>query len=72
MDLCVLWSPEEAPRDTWDEIVHHLSARSVILDFENMAEKEKDIEHGERIAEGTGKRSEGILNNILVFDITTM
>ncbi|XP_060727881.1 von Willebrand factor A domain-containing protein 5B1 [Tachysurus vachellii] len=46
MDLCVLWSPEEAPRDTWDEIVHHLAARSVILDFENMAEKEKDIEHG--------------------------
>ncbi|XP_053343169.1 von Willebrand factor A domain-containing protein 5B2 [Clarias gariepinus] len=46
MDLCVLWSSEEAPRDTWDEIVHHLAARSVIRDFENLAEKETDIEHG--------------------------
>ncbi|XP_026781199.2 von Willebrand factor A domain-containing protein 5B1 [Pangasianodon hypophthalmus] len=46
MDLCVLWSSEEAPRDIWDEIVHHLAARSVIRDFEYMAEKETDIEHG--------------------------
>lgn len=49
MDLCVLWSSEEAPRDAWDEIVHHLAARSVIRDFENMAEKETDIENGERM-----------------------
>ncbi|XP_060762020.1 von Willebrand factor A domain-containing protein 5B1 [Neoarius graeffei] len=46
IDLCALWSSEEAPRDIWDEIVHHLAARSVIRDFENMAEKETDIEHG--------------------------
>lgn len=48
MDLCVLWSTEEAPRDIWDEIVHYLAARSVIRDFENMAQKETDIEHGEK------------------------
>ncbi|KAF4076611.1 hypothetical protein AMELA_G00217060 [Ameiurus melas] len=46
MDLCVLWSSEEAPQDICDAIVHHLAARSVIRDFENMAEKETDIEHG--------------------------
>lgn len=55
MDLCVLWSSEEAPQDIWDAVVHHLAARSVIRDFENMAEKETDIEHGERKAERTKK-----------------
>ncbi|KAM6948207.1 von Willebrand factor A domain-containing protein 5B1 [Aplochiton taeniatus] len=30
----------------WGEILHQLSARSVIQDFEKMAEKESDIEHG--------------------------
>lgn len=54
MDLCVLWSSGEAPRDIWDEIVHYLAARSVIRDFENMAQKETDIEHGERKAKRTG------------------
>ncbi|KAL0201428.1 hypothetical protein M9458_004615, partial [Cirrhinus mrigala] len=29
---------------SWDEIIHQLTARSVIRDFENMAEKETDIE----------------------------
>lgn len=48
IDLCVLLSSKEAPRDIWDEIVHHLAARSVIRDFENMAQKETDLEHGER------------------------
>ncbi|KAF7692611.1 von Willebrand factor A domain-containing protein 5B1 isoform X1 [Silurus meridionalis] len=46
MDLCALWSSEDAPRDICDEIVHHLAARAVIRDFENMAEKEINIEHG--------------------------
>uniref|UniRef100_A0AAY4AMG4 VWFA domain-containing protein n=1 Tax=Denticeps clupeoides TaxID=299321 RepID=A0AAY4AMG4_9TELE len=49
VDLSPLWTPEEpqtAP-ETWTEIVHHLTARSVIRDYENMAEKESDIEHGE-------------------------
>ncbi|XP_028831089.1 von Willebrand factor A domain-containing protein 5B1 isoform X2 [Denticeps clupeoides] len=48
VDLSPLWTPEEpqtAP-ETWTEIVHHLTARSVIRDYENMAEKESDIEHG--------------------------
>lgn len=49
MDLSPLWSPEGPPQgpDGWEEIVHHLTARSVIRDFENMAEKESDMEHGE-------------------------
>lgn len=53
MDLCVLWSSEAAPRDIWDEIVHYLAARSIIRDFENMAQKETDIEHGKRKTERT-------------------
>ncbi|TSU88988.1 von Willebrand factor A domain-containing protein 5B1 [Bagarius yarrelli] len=46
LDLCVLWSPEETPRDIWNELVHHLAARSIIRDFEFMAERKTDIEHG--------------------------
>ncbi|KAJ8274608.1 hypothetical protein COCON_G00092330 [Conger conger] len=48
VDLSPLWTPEgPAPGpEGWEEIVHHLTARSVIRDFENMAEKEADIEHG--------------------------
>ena len=33
--------------ESWDEIIHQLTARSVIRDFEKMAEKENDIGHGE-------------------------
>lgn len=57
IDLGVLWSSEKAPQDVLDEIVHHLAAQSVIRDFENMAEKETDIEHGKIKAERTGKRN---------------
>uniref|UniRef100_UPI003AAF5C25 von Willebrand factor A domain-containing protein 5B2 n=1 Tax=Centroberyx gerrardi TaxID=166262 RepID=UPI003AAF5C25 len=32
--------------EPWEEIIHQLTARSVIRDFEKMAEKENDIEHG--------------------------
>ncbi|XP_031710850.1 von Willebrand factor A domain-containing protein 5B1 isoform X1 [Anarrhichthys ocellatus] len=32
--------------ETWDEIIHQLTARSVIRDFEKMAEKESDCGHG--------------------------
>uniref|UniRef100_W5K1S3 von Willebrand factor A domain containing 5B2 n=1 Tax=Astyanax mexicanus TaxID=7994 RepID=W5K1S3_ASTMX len=46
VDLSVLWAPEVPTRGPWDEIIHQLTARSVIRDFENMAEKETDIEHG--------------------------
>lgn len=31
----------------WEEIIHQLTARSVIRDFEKMAEKECDTGHGE-------------------------
>lgn len=31
----------------WEEIIHQLTARSVIRDFEKMAEKETDSGHGE-------------------------
>lgn len=49
MDLSLLWDTESSatlPTSTgsWDEIIHQLTARSVIRDFENMAEKETDIE----------------------------
>ncbi|KAL2097040.1 hypothetical protein ACEWY4_006247 [Coilia grayii] len=51
VDLSPLWAqqtPVPATADPWGEIVHQLAARSVIRDFENMAEKEADIEHAER------------------------
>ncbi|XP_056336617.1 von Willebrand factor A domain-containing protein 5B2 [Danio aesculapii] len=49
VDLSVLWDTESSailPNSTgpWDEIIHQLTARSVIRDFENMAEKETDSE----------------------------
>ncbi|XP_037386944.1 von Willebrand factor A domain-containing protein 5B2-like [Pygocentrus nattereri] len=46
VDLSMLWATESPPRGHWDEIIHQLTARSIIRDFENMAEKETDIEHG--------------------------
>ncbi|KAI4888923.1 hypothetical protein NFI96_005933 [Prochilodus magdalenae] len=46
MDLSALWDNESPPQGPWDEIIHQLTAHSVIRDFENMAEKETDIEHG--------------------------
>ncbi|XP_073712419.1 von Willebrand factor A domain-containing protein 5B2 isoform X1 [Misgurnus anguillicaudatus] len=50
VDLSSLLATESTatpPTDTgsWDEIIHQLTARSVIRDFENMAEKETDIEN---------------------------
>ncbi|XP_078095852.1 von Willebrand factor A domain-containing protein 5B1 [Mustelus asterias] len=33
-------------QDLWNETIHHLAARSIIRDFEQMAEKECEIEHG--------------------------
>uniref|UniRef100_A0A665TR09 von Willebrand factor A domain containing 5B2 n=1 Tax=Echeneis naucrates TaxID=173247 RepID=A0A665TR09_ECHNA len=62
VDLGHLWTPEgqETPEaeecrggedvrggEPWEEIIHQLTARSVIRDFEKMAEKESDIGHGE-------------------------
>lgn len=39
---------EEGRRgEPWEEIIHQLTARSVIRDFEKMAEKESDTGHGE-------------------------
>lgn len=32
--------------EPWEEIIHQLTARSVIRDFEKMAEKESDNGHG--------------------------
>ncbi|KAI2667854.1 von Willebrand factor A domain-containing protein 5B2 [Labeo rohita] len=49
VDLSLLWDTEssaalQTSTGSWDEIIHQLTARSVIRDFENMAEKETDIE----------------------------
>lgn len=59
MDLGHLWTPEgsttgvdecgadgEAGGKPWEEIVHQLTARSLIRDFEKLAEKESDKGHG--------------------------
>lgn len=59
VDLGHLWTPEGQETigveggeegkggEPWEEIIHQLTARSVIRDFEKMAEKETDIGHGE-------------------------
>ena len=62
MDLGHLWTPEsqdtlvsegcgggeeEKGGEPWEEMIHQLTARSVIRDFEKMAEKENDSGHGE-------------------------
>ncbi|XP_059507125.1 von Willebrand factor A domain-containing protein 5B2 isoform X2 [Stegostoma tigrinum] len=40
------WESTQVTENPWDEILHQLTARSVIRDFENMAEKESEIEYG--------------------------
>ncbi|KAL6119435.1 vwa5b1 [Pungitius sinensis] len=37
---------EKVHEELWNETFHHLSGRSIIRDFEHMADKECDIEHG--------------------------
>ncbi|XP_056130401.1 von Willebrand factor A domain-containing protein 5B1 [Lampris incognitus] len=37
---------EKVHEDLWNETFHHLAGRSIIQDFEDMAEKECEIEHG--------------------------
>uniref|UniRef100_A0A3B1JXL1 von Willebrand factor A domain containing 5B1 n=1 Tax=Astyanax mexicanus TaxID=7994 RepID=A0A3B1JXL1_ASTMX len=37
---------EKVHEDLWNETFHHLAAHSIIQDFEQMAEKECEIEHG--------------------------
>uniref|UniRef100_A0A8C8B4X7 von Willebrand factor A domain containing 5B1 n=1 Tax=Otus sunia TaxID=257818 RepID=A0A8C8B4X7_9STRI len=39
-------SQEDGDTDLWSETFHHLAAKSVIRDFEHLAEKECEIEHG--------------------------
>uniref|UniRef100_A0A3Q3M199 von Willebrand factor A domain containing 5B2 n=1 Tax=Mastacembelus armatus TaxID=205130 RepID=A0A3Q3M199_9TELE len=64
VDLAHLWTPEEKEMsgdegcgrggeegrggEPWEEIIHQLTARSVIRDFEKMAEKESDTGHAKR------------------------
>ncbi|XP_045404482.1 von Willebrand factor A domain-containing protein 5B1 [Lemur catta] len=38
--------PERRDGDLWSETFHHLAARAIIRDFEQLAEREGDIEHG--------------------------
>ncbi|XP_007887560.2 von Willebrand factor A domain-containing protein 5B1 [Callorhinchus milii] len=38
--------PMQNEENVWKEILHQLAAQSVIKDFENMAEKESEIEYG--------------------------
>ncbi|KAI4887924.1 hypothetical protein NFI96_022449, partial [Prochilodus magdalenae] len=37
---------EKVHEDLWNETFHHLAARSIIQDFEQMVDKECEIEHG--------------------------
>uniref|UniRef100_A0A672GZ64 von Willebrand factor A domain containing 5B1 n=1 Tax=Salarias fasciatus TaxID=181472 RepID=A0A672GZ64_SALFA len=37
---------EKVHEELWNETFHHLAGRSIIQDFEHMAEKECEIEHG--------------------------
>ncbi|XP_067826192.1 von Willebrand factor A domain-containing protein 5B1 [Heptranchias perlo] len=37
---------DTAQEDMWNETIHHLAAKSIIRDFEQMAEKQCEIEHG--------------------------
>ncbi|KAM9750873.1 von Willebrand factor A domain-containing protein 5B1 [Menidia menidia] len=37
---------EKVHEELWNETFHHLAGHSIIQDFENMAEKECEIEHG--------------------------
>uniref|UniRef100_A0A8C0V0S2 von Willebrand factor A domain containing 5B1 n=1 Tax=Cyanistes caeruleus TaxID=156563 RepID=A0A8C0V0S2_CYACU len=39
-------SREEGDTDLWSETFHHLAAKSLIQDFEQLAERECEIEHG--------------------------
>ncbi|XP_075762509.1 von Willebrand factor A domain-containing protein 5B1 isoform X2 [Pelodiscus sinensis] len=39
-------SRENGDGDLWNETFHHLAAKSIIRDFEQLAEKECEIEHG--------------------------
>ncbi|KFO77310.1 von Willebrand factor A domain-containing protein 5B1, partial [Cuculus canorus] len=49
-DICPLFQERESQADDdtdlWSETFHHLAAKSVIRDFEQLAEKECEIEHG--------------------------
>lgn len=38
---------EKVHEELWNETFHHLAGRSIINDFEHMADKECEIEHGE-------------------------
>lgn len=38
---------EKVHEELWNETFHHLAGRSIIHDFEHMADKECEIEHGE-------------------------
>uniref|UniRef100_A0A670ZIH3 von Willebrand factor A domain containing 5B1 n=1 Tax=Pseudonaja textilis TaxID=8673 RepID=A0A670ZIH3_PSETE len=37
---------EEEEEDIWNETFHHLAAKSIVQDFEQLAEREFEIEHG--------------------------
>ncbi|XP_061908669.1 von Willebrand factor A domain-containing protein 5B1 isoform X2 [Entelurus aequoreus] len=37
---------EKVHEELWNETFHHLAARSIIHDFEHMADRESEIEHG--------------------------
>lgn len=40
---------EKVTEELWNETFHHLAAQSIIQDFEQMAERESEIEHGEGV-----------------------
>lgn len=40
---------EKVHEELWNETFHHLAGHSILHDFEHMAKRECEIEHGERL-----------------------
>lgn len=59
-------SQEDGDTDPWSETFHHLAAQSLIQDFEQLAERECEIEHGNaQLAAGRPCLTSGRLSSTL-------
>lgn len=51
---------EKVHEELWNETFHHLAGRSIINDFEHMADKECEIEHGELYGDSSVWKETGV------------
>lgn len=59
-------SQEDGDTDLWSETFHHLAAKSLIQDLEQLAERECEIEHGNaQLAAGRPCPASGRLSSSL-------